>query len=136
MYSSYIGSILCMLIFNYVGLSVTQGNVQKVLQRSRVPESKNWLKTLRCFSFPVDDMEGDFSQNQRVQFLSEEWLDTEQDCQWWRLGIKLIRCCRSKEIATVHELMQNVAKYNHSGKLLCYHIMYTASYLSVCLFFK
>ena len=30
--------------------------------------------------------------------------------------MKLIRCCRRKEIETVHELMTNVANFNHSGK--------------------
>ena len=63
-------------------------------------------------------MEENVSLALKLQFLSEYWLKTAENCQWWRLGMKLIRCCRTKEIKTVHEFVKNVAFYNHSGKLL------------------
>ena len=60
-------------------------------------------------------MEETVSPTQKIQYLSENWLDTEQNSNWWKLGMKLIRCCRREEIETVHELMKSVANYNHSG---------------------
>ena len=110
MYLSYIHYISC-----NAGLLLTKGNVQTVLQRSQVFESKSWHKTLRCFSLPEGDVEGDLSPTQKSQYLSENWLQKEEECHWWRLGMKLIRCCRRKEIGTVHELMKCVAIYNNQG---------------------
>ena len=102
----------------HVGLPISKGNVQTVLQKSNVSESKSWLKTLRCFSLPADDTEEDVSPSQKTQYLSESWLETEQNFQWWRLGMKLIRCCRAKEVETLQSLMMNVATYNHNSKSL------------------
>ena len=126
---SLVANISCVKVIDclfLLGLSVTKRNVQAVLKRSRVFKHKSWQKTLRCFSFPIDDIEGGSSpvqvfqgrltQMQKVQYLSENWLETERDCQWWRLGMKLIRCCRRKDIETVQELLNGVANYNHSGK--------------------
>ena len=130
--------------------------MKRVLQKSRVFKHKSWHKTLRCFSFPGDNNEGglsptqtirkELSQSQKVQYLSENWLDTEQHCHWWRLGMKLIRCCRRKEIETVHELMTNVAKYNHSSKSIrnslsiqtfpFVHSNYTHNQAGSCCFFN
>ena len=112
--------------YYYIGLSLTRENAQRVLRKSHVLKYKSWQKTLRCFSFPMDDIErglsptqtieDGLSQSQKIQYLSENWLKTEPYCDWWRLGMKLIRCCRRNEIETIHELMTNVANYNHSGK--------------------
>ena len=99
-----------------IGLPINKGNVQTVLQKSNVSESKSWLKTLRCFSLPADDTEEDVSPSQKTQYLSESWLETEPKFQWWRLGMKLIRCCRAKEVETIQSLMMNVATYNHNSK--------------------
>ena len=96
-------------------MPLTKINVQNVVQKSQVPESKNWPTILRCFSFPAVDME-DPSTTQKIQFLSESWLETEQNSHWWRLGMRLIRCCKAQDVETVQRLMMNVAKYNHSGK--------------------
>ena len=103
--------------FYSAGLSVTKENVQVVLQKSQVYQHKGWLKTLRYFSLPAIHEEQDFSLAQKTQYLSESWLDTEEDCDWWKLGMKLIRCCKRREIKAIHELMKKVANYNHSGKL-------------------
>ena len=103
-------------ILSHVGLPVTKGNVQNVLQKSQVSDGKSWLSTLRCFSFPAVEVEEDLSSSQKTQYLSESWLETEEQSQWWRLGMKLIRCCRAKEVNTIQNLMMNVATYNHSGK--------------------
>ena len=72
---------------------------------------------MRYFSVPALDGEGDLSLTQKTQYLSESWLDTEEDGDWWRLGMKLIRCCKRREIEAIHELMKKVANYNHRGEL-------------------
>ena len=100
-----------------IGLSLTKANVQVVLQKSQVYQCKGWPKTLSYFSLPTIDVEGDLSLTQKTQYLSESWLDTEEDCDWWKLGMKLIRCCKRREIKAIHELMKKVANYNHSGEL-------------------
>ena len=105
------------MIFYLIGLSLTKANVQVVLQKSQVYQCKGWPKTLSYFSLPAIDVEGDLSLTQKTQYLSESWLDTEEDCDWWKFGMKLIRCCRRREIKAIHELMKKVANYNHSGKL-------------------
>ena len=56
------------------------------------------------------------SPTQKIVFFSEKWLEEEQDFHWWRLGMKLIRCCRRQDIESVHELMKHVAIYNNRGE--------------------
>ena len=102
-------------ILSHVGLPTTKGNVQTVLQKSQVAEGKKWQSTLRCFSVPAVDMEEGLSPSQKTHYLSESCLENEQCFQWWRLGMKLIRCCRATEVETMQNLMTNVAAYNHNG---------------------
>ena len=104
----------CFLLF--VGLSITKGNVQAVLKRSQVSDCKGWLKTLRCFGFATADIGEDLSPTEKIQYVSEAYLEKEKNCDWWRLGIKLIRCCQMNDIERVQELMLNVAIYNHKSK--------------------
>ena len=105
-----------MYFSNILGLSLTEGHVQTVLQKSRVFEYKALEKILKCFSSsPSEMMKRDLSLKQLSKMLFEGMV---QECQWWSIGMKLIRCCGRKKIDTVHELMKNVANYNHSGKLL------------------
>jgi hypothetical protein len=96
------------------GLLLTEENAHCVLKRSLVSECKErWLKISKCFRVTADIQE-ELSVTQRFQYLSKNWLDTEPDCQWWRLGMKLIRCCKREEIESINKLMTNVAKYNNS----------------------
>ena len=107
-----------LVVLLYIGLPITEGNVRTVIQMSRISECKSWLKTLKCFRFAEVGI-GDLSpthKSHKSQFLSQKWLKTEQNCQWWRLGMKLIRCNRGAEVETIHELMEHVANYNYSGK--------------------
>ena len=101
---------------SHVGLPITKGNVQTVLQKSQVSDSKSWLSTLRCFSLLAVDVEESLSASQKTQYLSESWLETNQHFQWWRLGMKLIRCCRAKEVQTIQNLMMDVTTYNNNGE--------------------
>ena len=101
----------------FVGLTLTKGNVQTVVQKSQVLECKDWPKTLRCFSLPAFDVMEHPLLTQKTQYLSESWFKTEKDQHWWRLGMKLIRCCKRQEIKSVHEFMKKVAIYNNDGKL-------------------
>ena len=107
------------IILSHVGLPITKGNVQTVLQKSQVSDSKSWLSTLRCFSLPAVDVEEGCSPSQKTQYLSESWLETDQHFQWWRLAMKLIRCCRAKEVQTIQNLMMDVTTYNHNGESPC-----------------
>ena len=79
---------------------------------------KGWSKTLRCFSVPAVDVKEDISPTQKAQFLSDSWFETEQDVHWWRLGMKMLRWCKRKNIKDVNDLMKAVANYNNNGKLL------------------
>ena len=102
-----------MLFITFIGFDRTEGNIQTVLKRANnVSKFKDWLMTARCFS--LDETEEDsFS----IQTLAKIWHKTERN-EWWRLAMNLIRCCSVKDVKSVHEFMKNVAKYNHSGKLL------------------
>ena len=122
--SDWRGLLICIIfclsisIYSYfVGLTLTKGNVQTVIQKSQVLESKVWPKTLRCFSLPAFDVMEHPLLTQKTQYLSESWFKTEEDQHWWRLGMKLIRCCKRQGIKTVHEFMEKVAIYNNDGKL-------------------
>ena len=104
---------------SHLGLPITRGNVQTVLQKSQVYDDKNWQSTLRCFSLPAVNIEEGLSPSQKTQYLSESCLENEQHFQWWKLGMKLIRCCRAKEVETIQDLMTNVATYNRNSKSPC-----------------
>ena len=112
-------SFVSFSIYSYiVGLTLTKGNVQTVVQKSQVLECKDWPKTLRCFSLPAFDVMEHPLLTQKMQYLSEGWFKTEEDQHWWRLGMKLIRCCKRQGIKTVDEFMKKVAIYNNDGKLV------------------
>ena len=104
------------ILFYIIGLQLTKRNVLIVLQKSRLLQRKHWQKTFRCLRALADER---LSPAENMQILSENLLDEEKDFQWWKLGMKLIRCCsrkERKEIETIDELMKNIANCQHSSK--------------------
>ena len=105
-----------MLLVIFIGLDRTEGNIQTVFKKAYdTSEFKDWLMTAKCFS--LDETQDDSTPTQNIETLAKIWHKTERN-EWWRLAMNLIRCCSVKDVKSVHEFMKNVAKYNHSGKLL------------------
>ena len=86
-----------------------------VLERSDVNNYKDREITQKCFELTEDD----FNENVMcTQIFPKKWLEKWKSPEWWRLGMKLIRCCNKEEVSNVHELMKNVVNFNKRGILL------------------
>ena len=99
----------------HTGFPFTEENVCAVLEMSDVHNYKDWAITQKCFELAEDD----FDENVMwTQIFPKKWLEKQKNPEWWRLGMKLIRCCNKEEVINVHELMKNVVNFNQRGMLL------------------
>ena len=99
----------------HTGFPFTEENVCAVLEMSDVHNYKDRAITQKCFELA----ENDFNENiMWTQIFPKKWLAEQKTPEWWRLGMKLIRCCNKEEVMNVHELMKNIVNFNQRGMLL------------------
>ena len=91
---------------------LTECNVSDLVQRSFSTESENWELAFKCFKADGNE----FEDTSHTEVLSNTWLMSQhQSKEWWELGMKLIRCCKSDRINNIHSLMKSVVTYNKEG---------------------
>ena len=96
-------------------LPLTPTAVSSLLERSLPLDNEDWSLAFKCFGV---EKEGD--NTTKIQAISQTWLKAKlqgQNKEWWKLGIKLLRCCNHEKVADVHRLMENVVTYNNKGKI-------------------
>ena len=87
--------------------------VSSLVERSIPDDSKNWSLAYQCFGVDEEEVCNPAT-------ISKTWLKAKsqsQNKEWWKLGVKLLRCCNQEKIADVHRLMKNVVTYNNKGKI-------------------
>ena len=113
--SIYHSIAIHLTILNVITLSelpMTLTAVSNLVERSIPKDSQNLSVASKCFG--VDE------EVYNPETISKTWLKAKSQGQneWWKLGVKLLRCCNEDEIPNVHRLMKNVMTYNNKGKMV------------------